>query len=120
MSTKLKELRDGCFARAMDDEPMFVLLARDTRAAQHVRDWATQRRADISLGKKPATDMAQVEDAFRTADAMEAWREENDGAWRAGLFADEAMRNTGGEGVLSEEEMERELNEARYGALGQG
>ena len=40
MGTKLTELRDGCFARALDDEPMFVLLARDTSAPSLVRLWA--------------------------------------------------------------------------------
>jgi hypothetical protein len=87
MGTKLQELRDGCFARAMDDEPMFVLLGRDPRAPTLVRDWATQRRADISLGKRPAADMDQVNYAFELADQMESWREVNDGAWRQGLFA---------------------------------
>jgi hypothetical protein len=71
----------------MDDEPMFVLLARDPRASGHVRDWATQRKADISLGAKPESDMVHVDEAFECADRMDAWREENDGKWRNGLFA---------------------------------
>jgi hypothetical protein len=87
MSTKITELQDGCFAKALDDEPMFVLLARDTGAPARVRDWAIQRKADISIGKRPESDMGQVNDAFATADRMEAWREENDGKWRNGLFA---------------------------------
>ena len=99
MGTKLSEMRDGCFARAMDDEPMFVLLGRDASAPQRVRDWATQRSADISMGKKPSSDMDSVNEAFECAARMEAWREKNDGAWRAGLFADAAMQNTGGKGV---------------------
>jgi hypothetical protein len=86
MGTKLQELRDGCFARAMDDEPMFVLLARDDQAPARVREWATQRRADISLGRKPSSDLEQVNEAFQLADRMETWREANDGAWRSGLF----------------------------------
>jgi hypothetical protein len=94
MGTRMTELRDGCFARAMDDEPMFVLLARDTRASQHVRDWATQRKADISMGKKPASDMVQVDDAFATADKMDAWRTEHDGEWRNGLFGAEPNAET--------------------------
>jgi hypothetical protein len=86
MGTKLQELRDGCFARAMDDEPMFVLLARDEQAPTRVRDWATQRKSDVSLGRKPASDMDQVNYAFQLADQMEAWRLEHDGKWRQGLF----------------------------------
>jgi hypothetical protein len=92
MGTKKTELVDGCFAKAMEDEPMFVLLGRDAQAPQRVRDWATQRRADISMGKKPESDMAMVDDAFATADRMEAWREENDGKWRNGLFAGVDLR----------------------------
>ena len=89
MGTKLTELRDGCFHAAMDDEPMFVLLARDDRAPARVREWAIQRKADISTGKRPESDMAQVDEAFECADNMEAWREENEGKWRTGLFGDQ-------------------------------
>jgi hypothetical protein len=90
MTTKKEELREGsngCFARALDDEPMFVLLARDDRAPERVREWATQRKADISMGRRPESDMAQVDEAYQTATDMEDWREENDGKWRNGLFA---------------------------------
>jgi hypothetical protein len=87
MGIRSTELLNGCFAKAMDDEPMFVLLARDVQAPQRVRDWATQRKADISMGRKPESDMALVDEAFECADRMEAWREENDGKWRSGLFA---------------------------------
>lgn len=87
MGIKSTEIVDGCFARAMDDEPMFVLLGRDRRAPHAVREWATQRKADISLGLKPESDMIMVDEAFECADRMVAWREENDGKWRNGLFA---------------------------------
>jgi hypothetical protein len=87
MGTKLEELRSGCFAAAMDDEPMFVLLARDPAAPNLVRGWADQRELDIEEGRKPATDMGKVTEARQCADNMEAWREKNDGEWRKGLFA---------------------------------
>lgn len=87
MGTKLQELRNGCFAAAMDDEPMFVLLARDPSAPDNVRAWADEREAAINAGRKPGTDRSKVEEARACADKMEAWREENDGAWRTGLFA---------------------------------
>jgi hypothetical protein len=87
MGTKLQELRSGCFAKAMDDEEMFVLLARDTSAPGKVRDWADQREAEVNAGKRPASDMEQVQEARGCADKMEVWREKNDGAWREGLFA---------------------------------
>lgn len=87
MGTKLQELRDGCFARAMDDEPMFVLLARDASAPGKVEDWADQREHDIERGRKPASDMEVVREARACAQRMRDWREKNDGAWRTGLFA---------------------------------
>lgn len=95
MGLKRTELIDGCFARAMDDEPMFVLLARDLRAPEAVRRWAVQRKADITLGLKPESDMAMVTEAFETADNMEAWRSEHDGKWRTGLFAPRAPQPMG-------------------------
>lgn len=89
MGTKLTELRDGCFHRAMDDEPMFVLLARDLSAPSKVRAWADEREAEVQAGRKPASDMESVHEARECADRMERWRERNDGAWRTGLFADQ-------------------------------
>ncbi len=87
MGTKLTELRDGCFHAAMDDEPMFVLLARDPDAPRVVRNWAAQREDEINRGQRPASDRDKVAEARGTADRMERWRKANDGAWRAGLFA---------------------------------
>jgi hypothetical protein len=90
MGTKLHELRDGCFARAMDDEPMLVLLARDLSAPDLAEDWANRREADVTAGRKPASDLGQVEEVRDLAGQMREWREANDGAWRNGLFANEA------------------------------
>jgi hypothetical protein len=105
MSTKLQELRDGCFARAMDDEPMLVLLARDVSAPKLARDWADQREADIHAGRKPASDMVQVQEVRELADRMEAWREANDGAWRTGLFARQEQLGTAvREGMQAEQD----------------
>lgn len=86
MGTKLTELRNGCFYNAMDDEPMFVLLARDPSAPFKVEDWANTREAEIKRGRRPASDMAQVNEARETAQRMRVWREANDGKWRTGLF----------------------------------
>lgn len=88
MGTKLQELRDGCFHAAMDDEPMFVLLARDDDAPRLVRNWAAQRLDEIERGYRPSTDTDKVREARQCADNMEKWRITNDGAWRDGLFAD--------------------------------
>lgn len=91
MGTKETELLDGCFAKAMPGEFMFVLLARDLSAPDYVDAWAFKREVEISEGKRPASDMAQVIEARQTAANMRKWRIENEGAWRRdSLFADKA------------------------------
>lgn len=64
----------GCFYRALDDEPIFVLLARDPAAAETVRHWVTLRHAMIGRGEKPADDTEVLDAATDTAGAMVAWR----------------------------------------------
>jgi 2-hydroxychromene-2-carboxylate isomerase len=65
---------------------MFVLLARDPSAPQFVDDWADKRAEEIDIGRRPPSDRAQVAEARGCAQRMREWREENDGAWREGLF----------------------------------
>ena len=84
MATKLTELRNGCFHAALDDEPMFVLLARDPDAPRLCRNWASQRESEITRGARPSSDTAKVIHARQLADDMEKWRKANDGAWRNG------------------------------------
>lgn len=90
MGTLKQELEYGCLSRAMDDEPLFVLMARDAAAPTHIRVWAQVREQQIKDGEKPETDLALVQEALECADKMEAWRREKDGAWRTGLFGDRA------------------------------
>ena len=108
MGTKLQELRNGCFARAMDDEPMFVLLGRDLAAPDLIRFWAFTRENDIKSGKRPATDMAQIQEARDTADRMEQWRKDHDGEWRNSLFAKhEQLIDTVAKGMDEQDAMRR-------------
>lgn len=103
MGTKLTELRDGCFHAALDDEPMFVLLARDPDAPRVIRNWAAARTEDIERGRRPASDASKVVEARRCADQMEKWRAANDGAWRDGLYAEpERPRHHGTHSVRQE------------------
>ena len=74
MSIKAIELTDGCFARAEDDEPMFVLLARDGSAPRLVREWAVLRREDVQCGFKPRSDLARADEADALADLMVDWQ----------------------------------------------
>lgn len=88
MGTKATEAADGCYAKALDDEPMFVLLARDKSAPGLVRKWADERErtnAPVQYIGEPEIehpDAAQIAEARYCAAKMEVWRYENDGKWR--------------------------------------
>ena len=62
---------EGCLGRSQDDEPVFVLVARDRYAAQAVRGWAALVHAH---GASPKAD-----DALALAARMDAWREAHGG-----------------------------------------
>lgn len=75
--TKREELEraargEGCLGRSQDDEPVFVLVARDRYAAQTVREWADT--VAFMHGPSPKTDEAR-----QLADRMDAWREAHGG-----------------------------------------
>lgn len=65
--TKAEQDDTSCYARAKDDEPIFVLLARDPVAWLLVMQWAGLRQA---LGE---TDEQQVKDAEACGQAMAAY-----------------------------------------------
>ena len=77
MGTKNNPSYFDCYANALPDEPMFVLLARDLQAPGQVRSWALGRMYEILEGRKPESDRAMVDEAMRCANAMEAWRKEH-------------------------------------------
>lgn len=81
------ELALEILGRALDDEPIFVLLGRDPHAPDLARKWAMNRRNEINEGKRPQSDMAQVNEAFAIATEMEDWREDANERWRDGLFS---------------------------------
>lgn len=63
---------EGCLGRCQDDEPVFVLVARDLTAAKRVRNWADE--AEL-LG----TPLAKVREANLCATHMDVWRKEHGG-----------------------------------------
>ncbi len=91
---------DLCYKAAMQDEPMFVLLARDPQAPELVRKWAKDRESKLTnpimyyginegsgTWEQPdadavAAEKAKIAEARYCAARMEVWRYENDGAWR--------------------------------------
>lgn len=82
MGTKNNPGEADCYIRAMPDEPLFTVLARDVCAPEVVRFWAALRAIQVHQGDKPASDLTLVDEAKACADAMDRWRAENDGAWR--------------------------------------
>lgn len=82
MGTKSNPTAYDCYAKALPDEPMFVLLARDPSAPTLVRDWARDREHEVYADTRPESDLAMVREALECAHAMEAWRTANDGKWR--------------------------------------
>lgn len=83
MGTKNNPGLNDCYSRALPDEPMFVLLARDIHAPEVIRFWMQLRSDDIDTGLAPPTDTAIVNEAEACTLDMEVWRERNDGKWRA-------------------------------------
>jgi hypothetical protein len=82
MGSKNEPGQFDCYANALPDEPMFILLARDPWAPDLVEEWAVKRMRDIVLGARPKSDLPMVDEAQRCAANMRKWRKENDGAWR--------------------------------------
>jgi len=82
MGSKTNPAKFDCYANALPDEPMFILLARDPFAPALVRSWANEREQRIGSGVRPIEDRAMVAEARECAEAMEKWRSENDGKWR--------------------------------------
>jgi len=70
MGTKNNPGQFDCHRNAEPDEPMFVLLGRDPRAADLVRAWARSRRSDIEAGLRPKEDGEMVNEAFSCAADM--------------------------------------------------
>src|ERR1700759_3266121 len=82
MGTKLEVGKFDCYANALPDEPLFVLLARDPDMPDLVREWANRRQLAINKGERPASDQAMVNEAINCASDACAWRYQNEGKWR--------------------------------------
>lgn len=69
MATKNNPGKFDCYANAMPDEPLFVLLGRDIAAPATIRFWCSER---IRLGRNVAED-DQIVEAIECAAKMEAY-----------------------------------------------
>lgn len=82
MGTKNSPSKFDCYEKALPDEPLFVLLARDPYAPYLLDCWANLRQQEIEEGERPKEDEEAVLEAKRCAQDMRSWRKANDGRWR--------------------------------------
>ena len=82
MGTKLIPGEFDCYAAALPNEPIFVLLGRDPDFARLVLSWANQRERMIDCGERPLGDTKMVNGARNDALTGSHWRRENNGLWR--------------------------------------
>lgn len=92
MGTKNNPGSFDCYGNALPDEPMFILLARDTDFERRVAEWARNRQFAIACGERPESDQAMVDEAYNCARAGAKWRRENNGKWRKS-FARSRLRS---------------------------
>lgn len=85
MMTKREELNaasrgEGCLGRSHDDEPVFILVARDQLASDAVRDWARRFLAvRFDLGTFDDRAKAKYDEAMMLANRMDDWRDDHNG-----------------------------------------
>jgi hypothetical protein len=82
MGTKENPGKYDCYDKALPDEPMFTLLARDPYMPKLLRKWAKRRTKDIKAGTRPESDKEMVEEAYFTSIDATIWRKNNDRKWR--------------------------------------
>lgn len=72
MGSKINPGAFDCYAAAADDEPMFVLLARDPSAPAAIRSWA-EDRLNRAAGRPTDRESLKIAEAMACAKAMEEW-----------------------------------------------
>lgn len=82
MGTKANPGKYDCYANALPDEPMFVLLARDPDFARLVNEWVKNRVRAIDCGERPESDWPMVTEATLVAKTGAEWRKANMNHWR--------------------------------------
>ena len=82
MGTKNNPGKFDCYANALPDEPMFILLARDPSFFKLVSDWARERNNAVQCGDRPLADYDMVTEASQCALEGQTWRRMNNGIWR--------------------------------------
>jgi hypothetical protein len=94
MGTKNKPDQFDAYEMALDDEPMFTLLARDPSAPSLLILWAERRLGAIEDKVAPISDIAKCVRAIDCAEEMRAWREANEGKWKQAPLFDLEQQGT--------------------------
>jgi len=81
MGTKLNPSEFDCYAKALPDEPIFVLLGRDVEAPMAVEYWADRRARRMRQRNESRADDAKIDEADKLAQQMRDWRVLNPGKW---------------------------------------
>jgi hypothetical protein len=83
MSTKNNPGNFDCYAAALPDEPMFILLARDRVAPIIILEWVEFRRRNAQANHAHLTleEETQLNEAAACAAEMINWRKDNYGSW---------------------------------------
>lgn len=68
---------DSCLNRAGDDEPLFVIRAKDELSSTMVRQWAE------SAAMTNAHEPEKIQEARMLAESMENWRKEHESIHRS-------------------------------------
>ena len=76
MGTKNEPGDFDCYSKAENDEPIFVLLARDRLAPNVVRKWATQYEMSKG-GVLTSEQVVKLNEALDCANAMDEWYRQN-------------------------------------------
>lgn len=77
---------EGCLGHSADDEPVFVLCARDCYAAAMVREWADRVEfAAVQSGSMTGRRTAKIAEARKLAVQMDDWRAAHNGGVLPGV-----------------------------------
>lgn len=83
MGTKQNPGEFDAYAKALPDEPMFILLGRDANAPALILDWIMERQSRVQKGHITTTPelLKQLTEATQCVSDMLLWRQKNYGAW---------------------------------------
>lgn len=74
MGTRNSPAPYDCWSRLADDEPYFLLMARDSSAPLAIIAWVGDRLDRIKSGERRADDLPQLREALTLSRDMVAWQ----------------------------------------------